>query len=144
MTLTGWARWLLRGFMALGLVFIYVPLALVLVNSINGDRTFGWPPHDFTLRWWSAAWDNAGARDDCKKAVSLKPDYTDAWETLGRAYEDLGQVDKAEETYKKVLTLDPSNKEAKDGLDFIATCRKPGADCSGSGAAAAPEKKKGK
>jgi putative spermidine/putrescine transport system permease protein len=61
--LTGWARWALRGFMALGLIFIYVPLALVLVNSFNGDRTFGWPPHDFTTRWWSSAWDNAGARD---------------------------------------------------------------------------------
>jgi putative spermidine/putrescine transport system permease protein len=49
--------------MALGLLFIYVPLMLVLVNSFNGDRTFGWPPHDFTTRWWSAAWDNAGARE---------------------------------------------------------------------------------
>jgi putative spermidine/putrescine transport system permease protein len=48
--------------MALGLVFIYVPLLLVLVNSFNGDRTFGWPPHDFTTRWWSAAWTNTGAR----------------------------------------------------------------------------------
>jgi putative spermidine/putrescine transport system permease protein len=49
--------------MAAGLVFIYAPLMLVLINSFNGDRTFGWPPHDFTLRWWSSAWDNAGARD---------------------------------------------------------------------------------
>jgi putative spermidine/putrescine transport system permease protein len=48
--------------MGLGLVFIYVPLLLVLVNSFNGDRTFGWPPHDFTTRWWSAAWTNTGAR----------------------------------------------------------------------------------
>jgi putative spermidine/putrescine transport system permease protein len=69
-TLTGWARRALRGFMALGLVFIYVPLALVLVNSFNGDRTFGWPPHDFTTRWWAAAWDNAGARDAL--AISVK------------------------------------------------------------------------
>jgi putative spermidine/putrescine transport system permease protein len=69
-TLTGWARRALRGFMALGLVFIYVPLALVLVNSFNGDRTFGWPPHDFTTRWWAAAWDNAGARDAL--AISIK------------------------------------------------------------------------
>jgi putative spermidine/putrescine transport system permease protein len=62
-TLTGWARWALRAFMAVGLAFIYVPLALVLVNSFNGDRTFAWPPHDFTLRWWTSAWDNAGARE---------------------------------------------------------------------------------
>jgi len=62
-TLSPWARWTMRLFMAAGLVFIYAPLMLVLINSFNGDRTFGWPPHDFTLRWWSAAWDNSGARD---------------------------------------------------------------------------------
>nr|WP_296063859.1 ABC transporter permease [uncultured Actinoplanes sp.] len=63
MTLSGWARWGLRAFMGAGLLFIYVPLLLVLVNSINGDRTFGWPPHDFTTRWWSAAVHNGGARE---------------------------------------------------------------------------------
>ena len=63
MTLSPWARWGLRAFMGLGLLFIYVPLMLVLINSFNGDRTFGWPPHDFTTRWWSSAWDNSGARD---------------------------------------------------------------------------------
>ncbi|MFD0521704.1 ABC transporter permease [Paractinoplanes durhamensis] len=62
MTLSGFSRWALRAFMALGLLFIYVPLMLVLVNSFNGDRTFAWPPHDFTTRWWSAAWANDGAR----------------------------------------------------------------------------------
>ncbi|WP_127503305.1 ABC transporter permease [Actinoplanes solisilvae] len=63
MTLSAWSRWSLRVVMALGLLFIYVPLLLVLVNSFNGDRTFGWPPHDFTTRWWTAAWNNGGARD---------------------------------------------------------------------------------
>ena len=63
MTLTGWARWLLRAVMVLGLAFIYVPLTLVLVNSVNGDRTFAWPPRELTTRWWVAAWDNAGARE---------------------------------------------------------------------------------
>jgi putative spermidine/putrescine transport system permease protein len=61
-TLSPWSRWALRAFMALGLLFVYLPLMLVLINSFNGDRTFGWPPHDFTTRWWSAAWDNTGAR----------------------------------------------------------------------------------
>jgi putative spermidine/putrescine transport system permease protein len=61
-TLSLFSRWALRAFMALGLLFIYIPLLLVLVNSFNGDRTFGWPPHDLTTRWWSSAWDNSGAR----------------------------------------------------------------------------------
>ena len=37
------------------LVVIYVPLALVLINSFNVDRTFGWPPRGFTLHWWQVA-----------------------------------------------------------------------------------------
>jgi putative spermidine/putrescine transport system permease protein len=52
----------LRVVMALGLAFIYLPLLLVLVNSVNGDRTFAWPPRDLTTRWWSAAWRNDGVR----------------------------------------------------------------------------------
>ena len=42
MTLSRSARWLLRGAMALGLAFIYLPLGIVLVNSFNADRTFAW------------------------------------------------------------------------------------------------------
>lgn len=68
--------------------------------------------------------DNAGAREDCRKAVKIKPDFIDAWLTLGRAHEDLGALDKAEECYKEVLKLDPGNKSAKEGLDYIAEKRK--------------------
>jgi putative spermidine/putrescine transport system permease protein len=56
------ARWALRTVMGFGLAFVYVPLVVVLVNSFNVDRTFGWPPTGWTGRWWSTAWDNAGAR----------------------------------------------------------------------------------
>ena len=45
------------------LVFIYVPLLLVLLNSFNTDRTFGWPPPGYTLHWWELAWHSQGARD---------------------------------------------------------------------------------
>lgn len=48
--------------MGLGLAVIYVPLFVVLVNSFNPDRAFGWPPSGLTTRWWSAAMDNEGAR----------------------------------------------------------------------------------
>jgi len=63
MTLSPLARWLLRGAMALGLVLIYVPLLVVLVNSFNADRTFAWPPPRWTTEWWARAWESAGARD---------------------------------------------------------------------------------
>ncbi len=62
MTLTPLTRWLLRGAMVLGLAFIYVPLAVVVVNSFNTDRTFGWPPAGWTTQWWSRAWESSGAR----------------------------------------------------------------------------------
>jgi len=55
-------KFFLRGFMALGLAFIYIPLAIVLVNSFNADRTFAWPPPHWTTQWWSRAWGSTGAR----------------------------------------------------------------------------------
>ncbi|MBL8929666.1 MAG: ABC transporter permease [Kineosporiaceae bacterium] len=57
------ARWALGAAMAAGLAFIYLPLAVVLVNSFNASPTFGWPPTSLTTRWWSAAVDNAGVRE---------------------------------------------------------------------------------
>ncbi len=63
MNLSRTSRTLLRAALAAGLAVIYVPLAVVLLNSFNSDRTFSWPPAGFTLRWWVAAWDSAGLRD---------------------------------------------------------------------------------
>src|SRR6478609_4076624 len=48
---------------ALVLLFIYTPLLLVVVNSFNADRTFGWPPKGFTLEWWGKAFDSPGVRE---------------------------------------------------------------------------------
>jgi putative spermidine/putrescine transport system permease protein len=62
-TISRGARWALRVAMALGLAFVYLPLAFVLVNSFNADRTFAWPPPRWTTQWWVGAWDNAGARE---------------------------------------------------------------------------------
>jgi putative spermidine/putrescine transport system permease protein len=56
-------RWTLGGVMGVGLLLIYLPLAVVLVSSFNTARVFGWPPQGYTLSWWSKAWDNEGARD---------------------------------------------------------------------------------
>jgi len=63
MTVSPLTRWLLRLAMAAGLAVIYVPLALVLVNSFNADRTFAWPPPRWTTGWWVRAWDSTGARE---------------------------------------------------------------------------------
>ena len=63
MTFSGPTRTLLRAFTALVLLFVYAPLALVVLNSFNTSRTFEWPPPSFTTRWWSAAVESDGARN---------------------------------------------------------------------------------
>ena len=62
MQLSRSARIALRVAAGLGFAVIYVPLLLVLVNSLNPDRSASWPPPRLTLHWWSVAWQNSGAR----------------------------------------------------------------------------------
>ena len=62
MRLSRSAKTILGAITALVLLFIYAPLLLVVVNSFNADRTFGWPPKGFTLEWWGRAFESAGVR----------------------------------------------------------------------------------
>ncbi|MCW2865300.1 MAG: spermidine/putrescine transporter permease [Actinoallomurus sp.] len=62
MTLSRGARVALRVAMIVGLAVIYVPLLVVLINSFNADKTFGWPPTHLTGEWWTRAWENGGVR----------------------------------------------------------------------------------
>jgi putative spermidine/putrescine transport system permease protein len=62
-TMSRGLRGSLTAFTAVVLVVVYVPLALVLLNSFNIDNTFGWPPPGYTLHWWKLAWHSEGARD---------------------------------------------------------------------------------
>ncbi|MFJ3958219.1 ABC transporter permease [Arthrobacter sp. NPDC090010] len=62
MRLSRGAKWVLGLITGVVLFFIYAPLLLVVVNSFNADRTFGWPPKGFTLEWWGRAFENDGVR----------------------------------------------------------------------------------
>jgi putative spermidine/putrescine transport system permease protein len=62
MVLSPTARWLLRAAAVGVLTFIYVPLAVVLLNSFSASATFAWPPPGLTLRWWQVAASNEGVR----------------------------------------------------------------------------------
>ena len=64
-------RALLRVSTALALVFVYVPLGLVLVNSFSVDRTFTWPPSGYTLHWWKLAAQSKGARDALLTSIEV-------------------------------------------------------------------------
>ena len=62
MTTTRGMKWLLGGIFAIVLAWIYIPLAIILINSFNTSLTFTWPPPGFTLEWWSKAIGNEGVR----------------------------------------------------------------------------------
>ncbi|MFI5729028.1 ABC transporter permease [Kribbella sp. NPDC051587] len=63
MTMSGPTRVVLRILTGLILAVIYIPLLLVVVNSFNVNKTFAWPPRDFTLDWWRRAAESQGALD---------------------------------------------------------------------------------
>lgn len=62
MNISRGARWAFGTATAAGLAFIYVPLAVVVLNSFNASNTLGWPPKSFTLTWWSKMAANDGVR----------------------------------------------------------------------------------
>ena len=63
-------RYLLISLMGVGLTFIYLPLAVVVINSFNVSRTFSWPPQDFTTDWWTKAAANTGVREALRWSVT--------------------------------------------------------------------------
>jgi putative spermidine/putrescine transport system permease protein len=69
MILTRGMRLALRVVTGVILTLLYLPLAVVMVNSVNADRTFGWPPSGFTLTWWSRAAQNAGVLEALRTSV---------------------------------------------------------------------------
>ena len=69
MFLTARARMTLRILAVLGFAFLYIPLALVVLNAFNKSRTFAFPPPGFTTQWWHIAADNQGARDGLTASV---------------------------------------------------------------------------
>jgi len=58
MTLSRGAKWVLTSVMLVGLAFIYVPLAVIVINSFNASKVFAWPPQQFTTQWWNIALHN--------------------------------------------------------------------------------------
>lgn len=69
MFLSARARIGLRVAVGVVLAFLYVPLLIVVLNSFNSSRTFGFPPDGFTFRWWRAAYHSDGAIDGLKNSI---------------------------------------------------------------------------
>jgi putative spermidine/putrescine transport system permease protein len=64
-------RWGVGAAMAFGLAFIYVPLAVVLINSFNVSTVFAWPPRAFTTHWWSSALGNDSIRQAVLTSIEV-------------------------------------------------------------------------
>ena len=65
------ARIALRAATVLTLAFIYIPIALIVVYSLNEDVTPRWPPSGFTLRWWGVAMENTGLQQAFVTSLSV-------------------------------------------------------------------------
>jgi putative spermidine/putrescine transport system permease protein len=62
-------RRVLGAIMILALAILYIPLLLVVLNSFNASRTFGFPPTGFTLEWWQKAANSSGALNSLGTSV---------------------------------------------------------------------------
>ena len=49
------ARWGLGAIVVAVLLFMYVPLFVVIVNSFNDNQISSWPIENFSLHWWQFA-----------------------------------------------------------------------------------------
>jgi len=71
MRLSRSARILLGALSALILTVIYLPLAVVGVNSFNTNRNMVWPPPGFTTDWWAKAFHSTGLWDSVLTSVEV-------------------------------------------------------------------------
>ena len=53
------------------LLFIYIPLAVVVVYAFNDKGTVTWPPSSFSLKWVTTALDNSGLKDAFLTSIAI-------------------------------------------------------------------------
>ncbi len=61
------------------------------------------------------------AKSDCDKAIGLDPTYVKAYFRRGTIFLRFGRPLKAEEDFRKVMSLDPGNVDAQKELDILTT-----------------------
>ena len=59
------------------------------------------------------------AADDAEECVKIKPDWAKGWTRKGAALHGLNDLPKACDAYEKALELEPTNVQAKQGMDSI-------------------------
>ncbi|EXJ83645.1 stress-induced-phosphoprotein 1 [Capronia coronata CBS 617.96] len=78
------------------------------------------------------------ALEDAQKTTKIKPDWAKGWGRKGAAQHGVGDLVGAKDSYEEALKLDPTNAQAKSGLDAVnraieAEARADGADMGGLG-----------
>ncbi|MCW2991531.1 MAG: spermidine/putrescine transporter permease, partial [Solirubrobacterales bacterium] len=63
MHLSRGSRWFLRLGTAFTLLFIYFPIAVIVLYAFNARRIQTWPIKGLTFDWFEKAWHNPGLRD---------------------------------------------------------------------------------
>ena len=71
MILSASVRRLLAALTGLTLLLLYLPLAVVVLNSFNTSKSLTWPPPGLTFDWWERAFHSAGARDAVGTSVEV-------------------------------------------------------------------------
>jgi putative spermidine/putrescine transport system permease protein len=56
-------RALLGAWVALILLFLFIPIAIILVYAFNSSNIESWPIEGFSTKWFGSAWRNQEARD---------------------------------------------------------------------------------
>lgn len=65
------ARVLMTVIAGIILAVMYLPLAVVLINSFSSSQSLSWPPPGFTLEWWGKAFQSQGALDAVVTSVQV-------------------------------------------------------------------------
>ncbi len=59
------------------------------------------------------------AIDNLRNAVTCDPEYANAWNRLGQAYQGKGELEKAISCYEKSLQLIPNQPEIRKNLEAL-------------------------
>src|SRR5438132_9738482 len=57
-----WTRIALRLWVALILLFLFTPIALIFVYAFNTSNIQSWPIPGFTLKWFTSTWNDPDVR----------------------------------------------------------------------------------
>src|SRR5690242_3492006 len=65
-----WSRIALRAWVVLVLLFLFVPIALIILYAFNRSNIQSWPISHFSLKWFGSAWHDSDVRSSL--LLSLK------------------------------------------------------------------------